>query len=97
VLYNEARNFEALDLAIKEIGEIHIGAGKKLAEEIGVKVTAVTLKGNTPDEIIRFATAENASLIVVGTRGSGGFQRLLLGSVAHALVTHSHIPVLVAK
>jgi nucleotide-binding universal stress UspA family protein len=97
VLYNEARNLEALDLAIREIGERHIEAGEKLAQELGVNVTAVTLKGNTPDAIISFAATEKATMIVVGTRGSGGFQRLLLGSVAHALVTHSNIPVLVAK
>jgi len=58
VLYNEARNLEALDLAIREIGERHIEAGKKLAEALGVNVTAVTLKGNTPDEICRFAESE---------------------------------------
>lgn len=40
------------------------------------------------------ASAE-ADLLVVGSRGLGGFKRLMLGSVAHQVVTYSKCPVVV--
>ena len=41
--------------------------------------------------------AEKVDLIIVGSNGKTGIKKLLLGSVASAVVTHSHCPVLVIK
>jgi len=39
--------------------------------------------------------SETADLLVIGTRGRGGFRGALLGSVAHQCIQHSKCPVLV--
>jgi len=72
-------------------------SGMALAEALGVTANAVTLEGNVADEIIRYADETKAFMIVAGTRGMGGFERMLVGSVAQALVAHATVPVLVVK
>jgi nucleotide-binding universal stress UspA family protein len=48
-------------------------------------------------DIIDYAENNNVNLIVIGTKGRTGFKKLLLGSVASAVVTYAHCPVMVVK
>lgn len=53
--------------------------------------------GDPAHEIIRAATDWNADLIVMGTRGRTGLERLLLGSVARKVLQHARCSVLIGR
>ena len=60
-----------------------------------VGIAIVGLEGSPKEQILRFADEQGFDLIVVGTHGRTGARRVLLGSVAEAVVRHSHRPVFV--
>jgi len=49
------------------------------------------------DTLTSYAESHNVDLIVMGSRGLGGFKRLLLGSIASGVSQHSKCPVLIVK
>jgi nucleotide-binding universal stress UspA family protein len=49
------------------------------------------------EEIARAATEERADYIVIGTRGRGGLERALLGSVADRVVRTAPCPVVTVR
>ena len=71
------------DRALKAIGE-------------APKPSAVTVKATTglPAEELLHA-ADGADILVVGSRGTGGFRRLLMGSVSTQVTHHARCPVVV--
>jgi nucleotide-binding universal stress UspA family protein len=61
----------------------------------GLEVVWLAVPGN-PSEVLIEASKE-AVLLVVGSRGVGGFLGLVMGSVSTQCVQHSHCPVLVVR
>ncbi len=53
--------------------------------------------GDPIGEIVRLANEEKADMIVMGTHGRTGLTRLLMGSVAEAIVRRADCPVLTVK
>ena len=60
----------------------------------GVQVQRTVVEDQHPAEAL-VALSADADLLVVGSRGRGGFAELLLGSVSHAAVLHAACPVVV--
>lgn len=56
---------------------------------------SVILDGNASDVLTQVADEQDASLVVIGARGSGGFRGLGLGGVAHHLSHHLHRPLVI--
>ena len=63
----------------------------------GVTVQFLVWEGEPGPSIVDAAEAEQADLIVVGTRGRSRVERMVLGSVSDHVVRHTHCPVLVVR
>ena len=84
------------------VGEIVSGAEKAMADFVAehfpdVQVKAEVVVGYAAEEILSLADNEDADLIVMGTHGRKGIDRILFGSVAEKVVKNSSRPVLTIR
>jgi nucleotide-binding universal stress UspA family protein len=63
--------------------------------QTAIEVTRSILEGRPASTLVR--ASEGADLLVVGSRGRGGFRGLALGSVSHQLAQHSACPVVIVR
>ena len=70
---------------------------KIVPKDPNVPVVHRLLAGDPADAVLRTAKSENVDMIVMGTHGRRGISRLLMGSVAEAIVRRAECPVLVLK
>ncbi|MFI2648108.1 universal stress protein [Micromonospora fulviviridis] len=90
------RTAEAEAAGQAESAELLAGAAARIrADHPVLSVVERPVRAASPEQALVEASGE-AALVVVGSRGRGGFAGLLLGSVSQALVQHAHCPVLVA-
>ena len=69
----------------------------KMSITIKTEILLTPRTKNVASAIVEYAENEKVDLIVVGTRGTSGLKKMLIGSVATAVVTYAHCPVLVVK
>ncbi len=67
------------------------------SEKVKVRSEIIEATNSVVGTILSIASNEKADMIVIGTRGLGGFKKLLLGSVSNGVVTHAHCNVLVVR
>lgn len=64
---------------------------------IGARYVTPVPRGDPVAEVIKSAEQENASFIVMGSKGKGFLKEILMGSVSEGVVRKSKIPVMVVK
>lgn len=87
--------WEGLSHALEEEGRAGLQAVETRAKSVPVETTLI--EGSPAREIIDYAEGEDCDVIVMGTHGRSGVDRLLLGSVAERVVRTSGVPVLTIR
>jgi nucleotide-binding universal stress UspA family protein len=80
----------AEELARRMVHDV-IARHRPLLEELPDHDTVVAPASHAADALLD--AGRHSQLIVVGTRGLGGFSELLLGSTSHRVLTHAAVPV----
>jgi nucleotide-binding universal stress UspA family protein len=87
---------EAQHLTDDASGAVQKFVTETLGEEHDVEVEAVAVQGQQASAALVDA-AKDAELLVVGSRGAGGFSSLLLGSVSQQCAHHAPCPVAIVR
>ncbi len=85
------------DLRMRGEGILAKAKGVAVAEGVDVEGNTIETGGSVVKAIIDFAEGAGADLIVLGTRGTSGMPKLMLGSVAAGVVSFAHCPVLAVR
>ena len=84
------------------VGEIVTGAEQSMQSFVaenfkGLDAKGQVLIGYAAEEILNRATEEQVDMIIMGTHGRKGIDRILFGSVAEKVVKNARIPVLTIR
>jgi nucleotide-binding universal stress UspA family protein len=77
-------------------GELVERSRKKLADA-GLQAEGRVIEGDPRESLLELARREFVDLIVVGSHGRTGLEKLLMGSVASHIVAHASCSVLVVR
>jgi nucleotide-binding universal stress UspA family protein len=90
-----AQDPAVLDRMRQAAEEMTVKVTSQLGEARPASVTVRAINGFPSKELID--ASRDADLLVVGSRGAGGFARLMVGSTSDQVVHHAHCPVVVVR
>lgn len=70
---------------------------KDLGEKEGIEVETAIEEGAPAEKILKVAKKKKVDMIVMGTTGRSGLDKILLGSVAYTVIKNAHCPVLAVR
>ena len=93
------KTVEALknDLSKKSSEILDRAKSESKLEGIDIETRTVETSQSIVMAIVEFASKEKTDLIVMGTKGTSGYGRLMLGSVAAGVVSFASCPVLAVR
>ena len=96
-----------IDASWENMYDVLLGEGKDIVANAkkelmtrgieGDRITSEVLDGHPAEELDTYAESHGADLIVIGSHGRKGLDRLLIGSVADKIIRGAKIPVLVVR
>ncbi|MFZ0800231.1 MAG: universal stress protein [Terriglobales bacterium] len=89
-----AGDYQEFCRALREGGEEQLQEFVKNHTHVEIQPELVVHQGTAPDCILSFAQARKPDLIVMGTHGQRGYDRLVLGSVTNRVMRRACCPVL---
>lgn len=98
--YDSLQNVGAVLESLREGGKHTLDEATRYARSLGATVEPVLLEaigGRAAERIVEYAREWPADLIVIGTHGRRGLQRLALGSDAELVARHAPVPVLLVR
>ncbi|HYA32119.1 MAG TPA: universal stress protein [Thermodesulfovibrionales bacterium] len=86
-----------LDKRLKLGEKVCYQAKETIASEFGIEALSLLCEGDPPEVIVDIAREKKADLIVMGTYGRKGLNRILMGSATSQVIVKSGVDVLVVK
>jgi nucleotide-binding universal stress UspA family protein len=88
--------WEGIGNALRAEGQEAVARVEKIAPD-DIEIETAVLEGSPSRVIVEEASPENCDLVIMGTHGRGGIDRLLLGSVTERVVRRAAVPVLTVR
>ena len=91
--------FEEMDKSVRKAAQVVLDSAlaKLKIEDKALKISSEIIQGSPRQVIVDEAESWGADLIVMGSRGLGAWNRLLLGSVSSAVVHHAKCSVEIVR
>ena len=97
-LYYEHKPNSQLIKKQKKVVEKHLEKLESLAEKNNISLKSKILTSESVvHDIVTFAKSRKHDLVVIGSHGRTGFDKLLLGSVANGVSHKTKCPILIVK
>ena len=84
-----------VDSTVREVAEKSVEEAAAKAREAGIEADAVIREGHAAQVLVE--AADDADLLVIGSRGHGGFSGLLLGSVSAQCAHHAPCALVIVR
>jgi nucleotide-binding universal stress UspA family protein len=93
--YGSLRGYAVADFSEPAEHQLNEAIAAVLSEDSHLVLERVLIEGHPAPRLVE--ASSDADLLVVGSRGHGGFAGMLLGSVSQHVAAHAHCPVVVVR